>query len=69
MKVYEIKYTGISIGFLIMPQAYVEDKLTQTWFKEFDIPPIDAIELDPNKVYLGNKTLSEIEKEEQEKSK
>ena len=40
MKVYEIKYTGISVGFLIMPQAYVEDELTQQCFKEFDTPPV-----------------------------
>ena len=63
MKVYEIKYTGISMGFLIMPQAYVEDEQTQRWFKEFDIPPVDAIELDPSKVFLGQKSLQEIEQE------
>lgn len=63
MKVYEIKYTGISMGFLIMPQAYVEDERTQTWFKEFDRPPVDAIELDPSKVFLGARSLKEIEEE------
>jgi hypothetical protein len=63
MKVYEIKYTGISMGFLIMPQAYVEDEQTQRWFKEFDIPPVEAIELDPSKVKLGSKSLQEIEQE------
>jgi CRISPR/Cas system-associated protein Cas5 (RAMP superfamily) len=66
MKVYEVKYTGISMGFLIVPQSYVEDERTQQWFKEFDRPPVDAIELNPDKVYLGNKSLSEIEKEAQE---
>jgi hypothetical protein len=63
MKVYEIKYTGISLGFLIMPQAYVEDEQTQSWFKQFDIPPVDAVELDPSKVMLGSKSLQEIEQE------
>lgn len=63
MKVYEIKYTGISLGFLIMPQAYVEDEQTQSWFKQFDIPPVDAVELDPSKVFLGSKSLQEIEQE------
>lgn len=66
MKVYEIRYTGISMGFLIVPQAYAEDKVTQQWFKEFDHPPVDAIELNPDKVYLGKKSLSEIEQEAQE---
>lgn len=68
MKVYEVKYTGISMGFLIVPQSYTEDEKTQRWFKEFDRPPIDAIELNPDKVYLGNKSLSEIEQEAQEVS-
>lgn len=63
MKVYEIKYTGISMGFLIVPHSYVEDERTQQWFKEFDRPPVDAIELNPDKVYLGKKSLSEIEQE------
>lgn len=63
MKIYEIKYTGISMGFLIVPPSYVEDKSTQRWFKEFNHPPIDAIELNPDNVYLGNKSLSEIEQE------
>lgn len=63
MKVYEIKYTGISMGFLIVPQSYVEDERTQQWFKEFDLPPVDAVELDPDKVFLGGKSLSELEKE------
>lgn len=63
MKIYEIKYTGISMGFLIVPQSYVEDKRTQQWFKEFDCPPIDAIELNPDNVYLGNKSLSKITQE------
>jgi hypothetical protein len=63
MKVYEIKYTGISLGFLIMPQAYVEDEQTQRWFQQFDIPPVDAIELNPSKVMLGSKSLQEIEQE------
>lgn len=63
MKVYEIKYTGISMGFLIVPHTYVEDERTQQWFKEFDRPPVDAIELNPDKVYLGKKSLSEIEQE------
>ena len=40
MKVYEIKYTGISMGFLIVPQSYVEDEVTQQWFKEFDPPSL-----------------------------
>ena len=66
MKVYEVKYTGISIGFLIVPQSYVKDERTQQWFKEFDRPPVDAIELNPDKVYLGNKSLSNIEQEAQE---
>ena len=66
MKVYEIKYTGISMGFLIVPPSYVEDKRTQQWFKEFSHSPIDAIELNPDDVYLGNKTLSEKEQEAQE---
>jgi hypothetical protein len=66
MKVYEIKYTGISMGFLIVPHSYVEDERTQQWFKEFDRPPIDAIELNPDNVYLGNKSLSKIEQEAQE---
>jgi hypothetical protein len=66
MKVYEVKYTGISMGFLIVPQSYTEDEITQQWFKEFDRPPVDAIELNPDKVYLGNKSLSEIEQEAQE---
>ncbi len=66
MKVYEIKYTGISMGFLIVPQSYIEDKRTQQWFKEFDSSPIDAIELNPDNVYLGNKSLFEIEQEAQE---
>lgn len=63
MKVYEIKYTGISLGFLIMPQAYVEDEQTQRWFKQFDISPVEAVELDPSKVFLGQKSLKEIEQE------
>ena len=63
MKVYEIKYTGVSMGFLIVPQSYVEDERTQRWFKEFDLPPVDAVELNPGKVFLGSKSLSEIEKE------
>jgi hypothetical protein len=63
MKVYEIKYIGISMGFLIVPQSYVEDERTQQWFKEFDLPPVDAVELNPDKVFLGNKSLSELEKE------
>ena len=63
MKVYEIKYTGVSMGFLIVPQSYVEDERTQRWFKEFDRSPIDAVELNPDKVFLGDKSLSEIEKE------
>ena len=63
MKVYEIKYTGISVGFLIMPQAYVEDELTQQCFKEFDTPPVWAEELDPSKVFLGARSLKEIEEE------
>lgn len=66
MKVYEIKYTGISMGFLIVPQSYSEDKRTQQWFKEFDRPPIDAIELNSDKVYFGNKSLFKIEQEAQE---
>jgi hypothetical protein len=66
MKVYEVRYTGISMGFLIVPQAYVEDEVTQQWFKEFERPPVDAIELNPDKVYLGKKSLSEIEQEAQE---
>jgi hypothetical protein len=66
MKIYEIKYTGISMGFLIVPQSYIEDERTQQWFKEFNCPPVDAIELNPDKVYLGKKTLSEIEQEVQE---
>ena len=68
MKVYEVRYTGISMGFLIVPQSYTEDERTQQWFKEFDRPPVDAIELNPDKVYLGNKSLSEIEQEAQEVS-
>lgn len=68
MKVYEIRYTGISMGFLIVPQSYIEDKRTQQWFKEFDRPPIEAIELNTDNVYLGNKSLSEIEQEAQEVS-
>lgn len=63
MKVYEVRYTGISMGFLIVPQSYVEDERTQRWFKEFDLPPVDAVELNPDKVFLGSKSLSEIEKE------
>lgn len=63
MKVYEIKYTGVSLGFLIMPQAYVEDGRTQYWFNQFDIPPIEAVELDPSKIMLGSKSLQEIEQE------
>ena len=63
MKVYEIKYTGVSMGFLIVPQSYVEDERTQRWFKEFELPPVDAVELNPDKVFLGSKSLSEIEKE------
>lgn len=68
MKVYEVKYTGISMGFLIVPQSYVEDERTQQRFKEFDCPPIDIIELNPDNVYLGNKSLSKIEQEAQEDS-
>ena len=68
MKVYEIRYTGISMGFLIVPHSYVEDERTQQWFKEFDRPPVDAIELNPDKVYLGKKSLSEIKQEAQEMS-
>ena len=67
MKVYEIKYTGISMGFLIMPQAYVENEQTQRWFKEFDIPPVEAVELDPSRVLLGQKSLQEIEQENMKK--
>jgi hypothetical protein len=63
MKVFEIKYTGISVGFLIMPQAYVEEELTQRCFKEFDTPPVWAEELDPSKVFLGARSLKEIEEE------
>ncbi len=66
MKVYEIKYTGISLGFLLVPQSYSEDKITQQWFKEFNQSPIDAMELNPDNIYLGNKSLSEIEQEAQE---
>lgn len=66
MKVYELKYTGISMGFLIVPQSYTEDERTQRWFKEFGHPPVDAIELNPDEVYLGNKSLSEIEREAKE---
>ena len=54
------------MGFLIVPHSYVEDERTQQWFKEFDHPPIDAIELNPDNVYLGNKSLSKIEQEAQE---
>lgn len=68
MKIYEIEYTGTSMGFLIVPQSYVEDKRTQQQFKEFNHPPIDAIELNPDNVYLGNKSLSEIEREAQEET-
>ena len=64
MKLYEIKYLGVSVGFLIVPTTYVEDERTQKWFKEFDRPPVDAVELDPNKVFLGTKSLLEIEQEE-----
>jgi hypothetical protein len=63
MKVYELKYTGVSMGFLIVPQSYVEDERTQRWFKEFDLPPVEAVELDPSKVSLGTKSLLEIEQE------
>lgn len=63
MKLYELKYTGVSVGFLIVPTSYVEDERTQKWFKEFDRPPVDAVELDPNKVFLGTKSLLEIEQE------
>lgn len=46
-----------------MPQAYVEDEQTQCWFKQFDIPPVEAVEFDPSKVLLGQKSLQEIEQE------
>lgn len=70
MKVYEIRYVGISMGFLLMPSAYVENEYIQSWFKEFsNTLPIEAIELDPSRLFIGNKSLQEIELEEQEKNK
>lgn len=63
MKLYELKYTGVSLGFLIVPKSYVQDERIQKWFKEFERPPLDAIELDPSKVFLGTKSLLEIEQE------
>jgi hypothetical protein len=63
MKVYSLQYTGIVLGILIVPKALAEDENTQDWFKQFDIPPINAIELDSSQVTLGNKSLQEWENE------
>ena len=70
MKVYKIKYVGITLGFLLMPSDFVENEYTQQWFKEFsNTSPIEARELDPNLLFIGNKSLQEIELEEQEENK
>lgn len=70
MKVYKIKYVGITLGFLLMPSAFVENEYTQQWFKEFsNTSPIEVRELDPNLLFIGNKSLQEIELEEQEENK
>ena len=62
MKVYDLKYAGgIRLGILLVPKAIEEDARTQQWFQEFNLPPVSAEELDPNKVILGDKTLQEWE--------
>jgi hypothetical protein len=63
MKVYNLQYTGITLGILIVPKALAEDENTQNWFKQFDIPPINAIELNPSQLILGGKSLQEWEDE------
>lgn len=63
MKVYSLQYTGICLGILIVPKALAEDENTQNWFKQFDVPPINAIELDSSQVTLGEKSLQEWEDE------
>ena len=70
MKVYKIKYVGITLGFLLMPSAYVESEHIQCWFKEFsNTSPIEVREMNPSLLFIGNKSLQEIELEEQEGSK
>lgn len=70
MKVYKIKYVGIPLGFLLMPSAYVENEYTQCWFKEFsNTSPIEVREMNPSLLFIGNKSLQEIELEEQEENK
>lgn len=70
MKVYKINYVGITLGFLLMPSAYVENEYTQCWFKEFsNTSPIEVREMNPSLLFIGNKSLQEIELEEQEESK
>ena len=64
MKVYDLKYAGgIRLGILLVPKALEEDARTQKWFKEFNLPPVNAEELDSNEITLGDKTLQEWEDE------
>lgn len=67
MKVYDLRYTGIRLGILLVPKALEEDALTQQWFKEFDISPVEARELDAAQVCIGPKSLQEWEDEYYEK--
>lgn len=63
MKVYKLQYTGITLGVLIVPRALAEDENIQNWFKQFNISPVDAIELNSSEITLGKKSLQEWEDE------
>jgi hypothetical protein len=64
MKVYDLRYAGgVMLGILLVPKALEEDAYTQNWFKEFDLPPVEARELDSTQVMIGPKSLQEWEDE------
>ena len=64
MKVYDLQYAGgIRLGILIVPKLLAEDETIQKWFKEFNIPPVNAIELNPAQLTIGSKSFQEWEDE------
>ena len=64
MKVYDLQYAGgVRLGILLVPKPLEEDPRVQEWFKEFNLPPVEARELPSTLLTLGGKTFQEWEDE------